>query len=647
MKIRSFLYLCLAFAFVLAAGPAGSAGRAAAQSSLFIVEPLSGLQTTRSGGQDFFTVAISTRPESAVQVDLSSSRPEEGTVSPKKLVFNPGNWSAPETVTVTGLGGGTADGDQAYTIHLAPAKSNDSRFDGQDPPDVSVTNLDVDSGTLTAPKANDDSDITLQGVPVTTNVLANDLDIEGRPHSLTVTRQPGNGTAETTADDRITYTPEPSFAGQDSYDYEVCNPGGQCSQARVTVLVEAENRPPTAVDDEYTTAANTSLAMPVMSNDFDEDGDTLYLASFDLITSQGGLVTRIDNGTLLDTSDDELFYLPPLNFDGSDTFTYTVSDGELSDSATVKVFVGISQNAPIANDDSYTVEPGTALEVTSAAGVLANDEDVNGTGLSAVLVSGPAAGTLELEPDGSFRYTPEDGFEGEDAFTYKADDGSAESSEATVTITVTSIDYAPVAADDSYTTGQLETLEVPPPGLLENDADANGEDLSAELVAGPAHGSLTLNEDGSFTYQPDPDYVGADSFRYRTRAGSQTSNEATVSIEVLDQLPPDLAWVQPILDGGVLNVGDRPIRLQLDVDDNVAVQRVEIFRWDAVDEEFVDIVTLEKEPYEYELDARVLNMDWNQVFAIAYDAAGNRSERQFIWLYRTVQELLFLPLLHR
>jgi hypothetical protein len=86
------------------------------------------------------------------------------------------------------------------------------------------------------------------------------------------------------------------------------------------------------------------------------------------------------------------------------------------------------------------------------------------------------------------------------------------------------------------------------------------------------------------------------------------------------------------------------IPLEIIAEDNVTVERVEIFRWDAVNEQFVDIVTLEEAPFTYELDAETLNPEWNQIFAIAYDAEDNPSERQFIWLYHLDQELLFLPL---
>jgi VCBS repeat-containing protein len=120
-------------------------------------------------------------------------------------------------------------------------------------------------------------------------------------------------------------------------------------------------------------------------------------------------------------------------------------------------------DAPVAQDDSYTTDEDTPL-VVPAPGVLGNDYDVDGDSLTAVLVSGPAHGTLTLNSDGSFTYTPAENFCGEDSFTYKAYDGELYSNVATVTIHVTCVNDAPVAQDDSYTTNEDTPLLVPAPG---------------------------------------------------------------------------------------------------------------------------------------------------------------------------------------
>jgi VCBS repeat-containing protein len=152
----------------------------------------------------------------------------------------------------------------------------------------------------------------------------------------------------------------------------------------------------------------------------------------------------------------------------------------------------IINNPPVAADNAYSVNEDNTLTV-AAPGVLGNDSDPDGDTLTAVLVSGPSHGTLTLNPDGSFTYTPAENFFGTDYFTYQAYDGVAYSNVATVTITVTSVNDAPVAQNDSYTTDEDTPLVVPASGVLGNDSDVDGDTLTAVLVSGPSHGTLTLN----------------------------------------------------------------------------------------------------------------------------------------------------------
>jgi len=195
--------------------------------------------------------------------------------------------------------------------------------------------------------------------------------------------------------------------------------------------------------------------------------------------------------------------------------------------------VGPNQ-APVATGDSYSTPFNTAL-VVAAPGVLGNDTDADANPLTAVLVAGPAHGALTLNADGSLTYTPTSGYSGADSFTYKANDGTADSNTVTVSITVEAappVNQAPVATGDSYSTPFNTALVVAAPGVLGNDTDADANPLTAVLVAGPAHGALTLNADGSLTYTPTSGYSGADSFTYKANDGTADSNTVTVSITV-------------------------------------------------------------------------------------------------------------------
>src|SRR5207247_1012362 len=136
---------------------------------------------------------------------------------------------------------------------------------------------------------------------------------------------------------------------------------------------------------------------------------------------------------------------PAANYNGPDSFTYAANDGTTNSAAvTVSFTVRAVNDAPLANADSYATDEDTPLTV-AAPGVLANDTDVEGSTLSAVLVSGPSHGTLTLNSDGSFTYTPDSNYNGSDSFTYVANDGTANSAPVAVSLTVSAVNDAPVA----------------------------------------------------------------------------------------------------------------------------------------------------------------------------------------------------------
>jgi hypothetical protein len=182
---------------------------------------------------------------------------------------------------------------------------------------------------------------------------------------------------------------------------------------------------------------------------------------------------------------------------------------------------------PTANGDNYRTAPNNTLAVTADQGVLANDSDPNGFALSASLVSGPADGTLSLNSDGSFSYTPNTGFRGADSFTYRDFDGAIYSNVATVSIVVNTA--PPVAIDQTYQLNQDTPLTVgAQSGLLTGDTDADSALLTAALVSSPADGTVSVNADGSFSYTPNAGYSGPDSFTYEANDGVQNSNAANV-----------------------------------------------------------------------------------------------------------------------
>ncbi|MDQ3282910.1 MAG: Ig-like domain-containing protein, partial [Acidobacteriota bacterium] len=211
---------------------------------------------------------------------------------------------------------------------------------------------------------------------------------------------------------------------------------------------------------------------------------------------------------------------------------YAFSDSE-TDNLYFRFDANLSNSAPFAQDDRYTRPAGKPLSVATP-GVLANDGDPNGQPLTATPVSPAAHGNVTLNPDGSFTYTPNDPASTEnDAFEYKATNGTKDSNAARVRISVaTGSNSAPVATDDAYNTNEDAPLNVAAPGVTQNDSDADSDPLTVAIVApGPSHGTVVLAPNGGFTYSPAPNFFGTDTFSYTINDGKSTDT-ATVTITI-------------------------------------------------------------------------------------------------------------------
>jgi VCBS repeat-containing protein len=390
------------------------------------------------------------------------------------------------------------------------------------PATVFITVSSVDD----APVAVDDArgttkNTTLNGV----SVLGNDTDVDGDPLSASLVGTTASGALMLNSDGTFTYTPNNGFVGTDTFTYEASDGTKVSNVATVTITVTNTNTAPVAVDDGSSTNEDTMLSpgAGVLANDTDVDGDPLTAT----------LVTGPLHGALVFAANGTFTYTPNANYNGPDSFTYKANDGAVDgNTATVSITVISIDDAPVAIDDAYPVAENGTLNIVAVQGVLANDTDVEGDPLAAVLISDVAHGALTLNPDGSFTYVPALDYYGPDSFTYKANDGSLDSGTATVNLTVNHVNQAPVAVDDNYDATMDTTLVVSGPGVLGNDTDADGDPLTAVLVAGPSNGMVTLNPDGSFTYTPNSGYTGPDSFTYLASDGAAISNTATVALNV-------------------------------------------------------------------------------------------------------------------
>jgi hypothetical protein len=321
-----------------------------------------------------------------------------------------------------------------------------------------------------------DEDTTLS----TGNVLTNDTDADGDTLSAVLETGVANGTLVLNADGSFTYTPNAGFNGSDSFTYRADDGKARSEPATATIEVTPVPDAPAALDDLFSFASPVDVSTPyvgdVLANDTDDDGDLLTVDS----VAVGGISVELDpagsfvidfaaDRTATLNSDGSFEYAVPVGFTGSDSFTYVATDGTLaSEPATVTLEVGLNR-APVAVDDAYDAVQNTELTVT-APGVLGNDTDPDNTppanpydDLNSVLVTGPVNGTVILNGDGSFLYTPTFNFTGVDSFTYVANDGTAGSNVATVMITVKDVvDVTSATFRDRQSRWNIQgTLSVP------------------------------------------------------------------------------------------------------------------------------------------------------------------------------------------
>jgi CSLREA domain-containing protein len=533
---------------------------------------------------------------------------------------------------------------------------------GNDAVTTNNTGSDTTPISPALPIAVNDSRSTNEDAALTIappGILSNDTDSGSFAITAVKVTDPSNGTLTLNSNGSFTYTPNSNYSGSDIFTYTARSVNGDSAPATVTLTVNPVNDAPAVGTNAGLTVAEGASGTIGQAQLHTTDVDnvpadliyTLKIAPAHGTLKNNGAAIAVD-GTFTqdDINADQIAYVHDGSETTSDSFTFDVSDGALSVTGTqFTITVNPVNDAPVAVNDAYSTDEDTPLTVDTAHGVLANDTDSDSPHnvLTATIAAGPAHGSLTLNSDGSFTYTPTADYNGSDSFTYKANDGALDSNVATVTltvnpvndapaigtnagltmaegtsgtigqaqlqttdvdnvpagliytlkialaygtlnnngaaiavdgtftqadinadqityvhdgsettsdsfsfdvsdgalsvtgtqftITVNPVNGAPVAVNDAYSTDEDTPLTVDAAhGVLANDTDSDSPHnvLTATIAAGPAHGSLTLNSDGSFTYTSTADYNGSDSFTYKANDGALDSNVATVTLTV-------------------------------------------------------------------------------------------------------------------
>ncbi|MFC1877149.1 Ig-like domain-containing protein [Thermodesulfobacteriota bacterium] len=294
--------------------------------------------------------------------------------------------------------------------------------------------------------------------------------------------------------------------------------------------VNPVNDAPVAYDDTASTPEDTAVVIDVLANDTDADGDTLTVGA--VTQGTNGSVSITNNGT-------NVTYSPNADFNGSDSFTYTASDGSPSNTATVDVTIGAENDPPVANDDSASTDEDTAVIID----VLDNDTDTDGDPLEVSAVSQGTNGSVSITNNGNdVTYTPNADFNGSDSFTYTAYDGTPGGTDtATVEVTIDPENDAPVANNDTASTDEDTAVVV---DVLANDTDVDaGDTLTVSAVSQGTNGSVSITNNGNnVTYTPNADFNGSDSFTYTAYDGTPGSTDtATVNVTIGAENDPPVA----------------------------------------------------------------------------------------------------------
>ena len=345
------------------------------------------------------------------------------------------------------------------------------------------------------------------------NVATNDLFLETDTFSIVVNASHGQLTFN--PDGSFIYTPDADFVGADSFTYQLCTIANQCSQAVVSIDVQAVNDAPIAVDWIYDVEYNGSLNTHLNTQVLDVEGDVLTYS----------VLTNVTYGNCVLDSDGSVVYTSLLNYSGWDSLEFAVCDPFGACDTAWAIFIMIDVNeSPVAVNDTYTLNEGETL--TNNLGE--NDSDPNGDELSYTLYEAPSHGAVIIEPDGWFTYVPNDYYNGTDEFTYRVCDPTNFCSIAHVYLNITAQNSYPIAQDDIVIGEQNDEISY---SVAVNDSDPDGDELTFALVTSPLHGVIVFNQNGSFSYIPDINYYGLDSFQY-SACDALLCDTATVTISI-------------------------------------------------------------------------------------------------------------------
>jgi VCBS repeat-containing protein len=423
-------------------------------------------------------------------------------------------------VTYTAL----ADGADALTITTSDLGQTGAGGARQDVDAVAITVIPL-NGPPTAPAANSVStnEDTASGA---TAIGAADPDGD----TLTYSEKAGAGAANGTvtfdqAAGTFTYTPDADFNGSDSFTILVSDGKGGTTEQVVSVTVAAVNDAPTAPASGSVTTGEDSASAATAIGASDVDGDSLTYSVKPGAGAANGSVS-------FDQASGTYTYTPNANFNGSDSFTIVIDDGN---GGTAEQVVSVTVT-PV-NDAPTAPAAGSAstVEDTASAAAAIGAADLDGDTLTYSVKPGAGAanGTVSFnQADGTYSYAPDADFNGSDSFTILVSDGNGGTAEQVVSVTVAPVNDAPTApAAGSVTTAEDSASAATAIGA--SDIDGDSLSYAVKPGAGAANGSVSFDQaNGTYAYSPNANFNGADSFTIVISDGNGGTVEQIVSVTV-------------------------------------------------------------------------------------------------------------------
>ncbi len=416
--------------------------------------------------------------------------------------------------TVTYIHNGSETSFDSFTYTVSDGELTST------PASVSVTITPVND----TPIANNDSGIVNEGNSVLLNLRNNDSDAESATNTLAITNltPATHGSVVNNNDGTVTYTHNGSETSFDSFTYTVSDGALTSTPASVSITISPVNDAPVANSDSGSVNEGNSVVLNLRNNDSDAESANNTLTITNL--------TSATNGTVVNNNDGTVTYTHNGSETSFDSFTYTVSDGALTSTpASVSVTISPVNDAPIANNDSGFVNQGSSVVLN----LRNNDSDAESATNTLTITNLTSAtnGTVVNNNDGSVTYTHDGSQTSLDTFTYTVSDGVLTSTPASVSVTITSVNTAPIANNDSGIVNEGNSLVL---NLRNNDSDAESatNTLIITNLTPATYGSVVNNNDGTVTYTHNGSETTLDAFTYTVSDGTLTSAPANVSVTI-------------------------------------------------------------------------------------------------------------------